>query len=266
MRKLSTTPGTTTCSSPAYNPSVFSRTTTRSTSRYGTSTPGSDCTGRTLAYKSSSFRKRTLIDRKPLPTGVVQGPLSATRYRRIISNVEAGNGSPKRSAAPTPASPSTQSTSAPAAARTAFVATVTSGPMPSPAMTTTGTVTGLSSPEFEPAAQASAQSTVRLARGLVKGSSRHLNAPAFTARRPPSRFVHLCGLCQLCLARRRKRSDFPGIVPVAAVRFAATMSPFCQNGRHGFSAGFAAIEPGSRQDNDHAGRERALNGKVVMLG
>src|SRR5262245_46526629 len=54
------------------------------------------------------------------------------------SRVAAGSGSPKRSAAPRPAIASIQATFAPAACTTACIATVTSRPMPSPAIKTTG--------------------------------------------------------------------------------------------------------------------------------
>ena len=46
---------------------------------HGVVTPGRLFTGRTLANRSSPCRIRTLIDRNPFPTGVVHGPLRATR-------------------------------------------------------------------------------------------------------------------------------------------------------------------------------------------
>src|ERR1043166_9324410 len=70
--------------------------------------------------------------------GVVQGPLRATRCLRTRASVNSGRGSPKRWAASRPACASIQSTRAPAAASTCRVASITSGPMPSPAIMTTG--------------------------------------------------------------------------------------------------------------------------------
>src|SRR5438105_366293 len=54
------------------------------------------------------------------------------------ARVSGGSGSPKRSTAARPAVASIQERSAPAAASTACMATVISGPMPSPAIRTTG--------------------------------------------------------------------------------------------------------------------------------
>ena len=60
--------------------------------------------GRTFAYRSNSFRRATLIDRKPLPEGVVSGPLSTHRFRRTEASVTSGTGSLCRSIASIPAS------------------------------------------------------------------------------------------------------------------------------------------------------------------
>ena len=60
--RLVTTSRTTSCSSPEYRSSVFSRKITMSilTSENRVSTPGSDRTGRTFANRSSLFRNATL--------------------------------------------------------------------------------------------------------------------------------------------------------------------------------------------------------------
>src|ERR1041384_6650514 len=93
---------------------------------------GADNTGRRFAYRSSVLRKRTLIDEKPVPTGVVTGPLSATLLRRIDSSTSAGSGSPKREIASAPTKYFSHSTSTPAHSMIDTTAAVTSGPMPSP--------------------------------------------------------------------------------------------------------------------------------------
>src|SRR5258705_4014507 len=80
---------------------------------------------------------RTLMERKPSPMGVVQGPFSATRCSRTRASVASGSGSPKRSAAAAPAYAITQSMATPVAATTSRAAAATSGPMPSPGMSTT---------------------------------------------------------------------------------------------------------------------------------
>jgi hypothetical protein len=100
--RLSTTPGTTSCSSPAYRSSVFSRTMTRSTPSKRETTPGRFCTGRRFAYKSSAFRSPTLTLANPVPIGVVTGPFSATLVRRIESMSSTG-ACPVRSNETTPA-------------------------------------------------------------------------------------------------------------------------------------------------------------------
>ena len=51
--------------------------------------------GRTLAYSSSAWRRLTLTERKPPPTGVVMGPLMAIPLRRIDSTTRSGSGSPR---------------------------------------------------------------------------------------------------------------------------------------------------------------------------
>src|SRR3954462_213034 len=64
----------------------------RSTSSKRVRTPSYVLHGRTCAYMSSAFRSPTLTERKPPPTGVVIGPLSATPLRRTESSVGSGRG------------------------------------------------------------------------------------------------------------------------------------------------------------------------------
>src|SRR4051794_35321470 len=93
---------------------------------------GIDFTGRRLAYRSSVLRSRTLIDEKPVPIGVVTGPLSATLLRRIDSRTSGGRGSPKRERASEPTKYFSHSTWTPAHSMMETTEAVTSGPMPSP--------------------------------------------------------------------------------------------------------------------------------------
>src|ERR1043166_4235329 len=58
------------------------------------------------AYKSSTWRRVTLSDRIPPPTGVVSGPLMATRCARIASRVASGSQLPTCLKAFSPASTS----------------------------------------------------------------------------------------------------------------------------------------------------------------
>src|SRR5450759_1909813 len=73
------------------------------------------------------------------PGGREIGPLRGTPVRRIDSNAAAGNGSVS---AATPSRCSIQSMATPVAASTRRVASVHSGPMPSPGITVTGRFTG----------------------------------------------------------------------------------------------------------------------------
>ena len=92
--RLSTTPGTTSCSRPEYRSSVFSRTMTRSTFEKRLATPGRFETGRRFAYSSSALRSPTFTLVKPSPIGVVTGPLSATLFRRIDARSSSGSDAP----------------------------------------------------------------------------------------------------------------------------------------------------------------------------
>ena len=58
-----------------------------------------------------------MTDRNPVPTGVVSGPLRASRVRRMLSTVASGSGSPERSTAAMPAICSSQSNVTPVASQ-----------------------------------------------------------------------------------------------------------------------------------------------------
>src|SRR5215471_3369808 len=88
---------------------------------------------------SSSLRSETLTERKPPPTGVVIGPFSATRASRIASRTSGGSGLPPCfSITSAPASRTSHSSSAPVASSTRRVASVSSGPVPSPGESSCG--------------------------------------------------------------------------------------------------------------------------------
>ncbi len=78
-----------------------------------------------------------MTDRKPPPTGVVTGPLSATRFCRTDSMTESGSGEPVSLATSRPACWISQSMETPAAEMTCWVASTTSGPIPSPGIRVT---------------------------------------------------------------------------------------------------------------------------------
>src|SRR3989442_7409678 len=87
---------------------------------------------------SSSLRNATFTDRKPTRTGVVIGLFNATPASRIASRTSGGSGLPPyRSMTSAPASRTSQANSTPVASRTRRVASVSSGPVPSPGMRTT---------------------------------------------------------------------------------------------------------------------------------
>src|SRR3989344_4251005 len=106
--------------------------TTRTTFLYLDAMPGIVFTGRTLANKSSCWRSATLTERKPLPTGVVMGPLSAILFFLIDSIVSSGNTDLYFFLADSPAGCSFQSMLIPDAFMQRTAESMTSGPMPSP--------------------------------------------------------------------------------------------------------------------------------------
>ena len=72
-----------------------------------------------------------------MPIGVVIGPFSATPFAFTEASVSSGSGVPASSITSTPASRTSQSKSTPVASRTRRVASVSSGPVPSPGMRVT---------------------------------------------------------------------------------------------------------------------------------
>src|SRR5690242_7637023 len=87
---------------------------------------------------SSSLRSATFTERKPPPTGVVMGPFNATPVSRTASRTSGGSGFPPwRSITSAPASRTSQSNRAPVASSARRVASVSSGPVPSPGIRTT---------------------------------------------------------------------------------------------------------------------------------
>ena len=122
--------------SPEYAPSVFSRTVIRSTPDGKRDLVfGKLLAGRTLAYRSKRLRNSTLIELKPSPTGVVSGDFNAMRFLRMESMVAAGSSSPCFSSAAKPASANSYCRPSCIASSTCRVASMISGPMPSPRMT-----------------------------------------------------------------------------------------------------------------------------------
>src|SRR2546426_6338195 len=99
--------------------------------------PGMLRPGGTLAYSPSAWRRVTFTLRKPSPTGVVMGPLSATRLRRIDSRTCSGSGVPYWAMTASPASTTSHSRTTPEASSTRRVASASSGPMPSPGISVT---------------------------------------------------------------------------------------------------------------------------------
>ena len=86
--------------------SVFSLKITISTSPgflTGLGTPSNQTTGRTHAKRSNFCLNVTLRLLKPPPTGVVKGPLSATKCSLIESSVDSGSHSPVCSKEASPA-------------------------------------------------------------------------------------------------------------------------------------------------------------------
>src|SRR5271154_2764629 len=97
--------------------------------------------GRKLANSSNFLRRCTLMDEKPPAIGVVTGPFRARRLRSIDSYTACGMYSPYFSNALAPTRKGSQANFAPvpstAASRMLTTASVTSGPMPSPAISVT---------------------------------------------------------------------------------------------------------------------------------
>src|SRR5579871_1016512 len=89
------------------------------------------------AYRSSSLRSATFTERKPVPIGVVIGPLRATLFLRMLSTTFGGSGVPAVSMISTPASTTSQLNATPVASRTFFAAATSSGPVPSPRISVT---------------------------------------------------------------------------------------------------------------------------------
>src|SRR5260370_847726 len=112
--------------------SVSSRTITKSRSSRRLRAPLYALTGRTSAYRSSSWRRATLTLLNPEPTGVVTGPFSATLCLRIEASKGSGRGVPNSLMAASPACCTSQSNWTPVASSTRTAAAQTAGPTPSP--------------------------------------------------------------------------------------------------------------------------------------
>ncbi len=100
-------------------------------------TPSIERAGRTLAYSSSACRSPTFTLRKPLPTGVVMGPLMAMPLRRIESMTRSGSGVPSLAIVASPACCTSHSNGIPVASSTPRAASASSGPIPSPGISVT---------------------------------------------------------------------------------------------------------------------------------
>src|SRR3954451_11751165 len=94
--------------------------------------------GRRLVYSPKASRRRTLTERKPPPTGVVNGPFKASLVLLMLSRVAWGSGSPPFWMPAMPPSCSSQANGAPRVSRISTTACVISGPIPSPGIRVAG--------------------------------------------------------------------------------------------------------------------------------
>src|SRR3954463_6489738 len=126
---------------------------------------------------SSSLRSATLTERNPTPTGVVIGPFSATPVSRIASSTSSGSGLPPYfSITSAPASRTSQSNSTPVASRTRRVASVSSGPVPSPGMSVTRCATAAdgTQPNYHHAAMTLTEAAAQAEELAESGAEREL--------------------------------------------------------------------------------------------
>src|SRR5256885_6903002 len=133
------------------------------------------------AYRSSTWRSATLRERIPPPTGVVSGPLMATRCVRMVSSVASGSQFPvrlKAFAAPSPSSHSTwrlpPDTLRTVASNTRWAARQMSGPVPSPSMKGMMGRSGTTQrPSRYSMRSPMARQSTRLGRGCARRNSGH---------------------------------------------------------------------------------------------
>jgi hypothetical protein len=83
------------------------------------------------------MRSATFTLRNPPPTGVDTGPFKATPFFRMDSSTSSGSGEPDASIATVPACCTSQENGTPVASSTRRVASVSSGPTPSPGINVT---------------------------------------------------------------------------------------------------------------------------------
>src|SRR3954451_13420715 len=194
---------------------------------------------------SNSLRSATLTERKPPPTGVVIGPFNATPVSLIASRTSGGSGLPPCfSITSAPASRTSHSSSAPVASRTRLVASVSSGPVPSPGMRTTLCAIAASVAErslgsggeprrgsgaggrarrgrFGAGARVVADRVGRRARG--RGAQRRL--PGAGARFSRHRHVPLAGQGRAVAARSRRREPRSARFRASVTRAALPRAP-----------------------------------------
>ena len=145
-----------------------------------------------------------------MPIGVVIGPLSAILFALIDASVSSGSGVPAVSITSTPASRTSQSNATPVASSTRRVASVSSGPVPSPGMSVTRCAMPRASVHVHPFGSIGARDRAATPRSfdteLVEGTAAVVPLPA--VRRPDVTVLRQearCGARACRVARRREQ-------------------------------------------------------------